>query len=186
MPQQTIPPKKTIGWIWPKDPRPGNPTRWPRRWRFSDVLKGKGPDIYVGVIGKRPTPTPDDSKSKPKSATNWARWDKEPEEDDTPFPWARRGKEKYDYRVRRYQIPNPQTWSSVEYCDAVWSGGRWGRPIVHKEPRTLWDRYGRPYGEEECDDPDYYQGVDQGECEHEHCEGGCEHEHWAKGCEHWV
>ncbi|KAI9372753.1 hypothetical protein BJX61DRAFT_542406 [Aspergillus egyptiacus] len=43
----------TIGWIWPKDPRPGNPRRWSKWSRLSDILKGKGPDIFVGRIRLR-------------------------------------------------------------------------------------------------------------------------------------
>ncbi|KAL4875456.1 hypothetical protein BJY04DRAFT_224013 [Aspergillus karnatakaensis] len=43
-----------IGFIWPKDPRPGNPRKWSKLWRLADVLKGKGPDIFVGRIGPRP------------------------------------------------------------------------------------------------------------------------------------
>ncbi|KAL3475240.1 hypothetical protein BJX99DRAFT_259534 [Aspergillus californicus] len=47
----------TVGWIWPKDPRPGKPHRWSRLWRLSDVVMGKGPNIYVGSIRNAPRPT---------------------------------------------------------------------------------------------------------------------------------
>ena len=165
----TKPPKEqTIGWIWPKDPRPGNPSRWPRLWRFSDVLTGKGPDIYVGAIGKRPPPTKDrETPGRTVSSTNWARWDVEPEEDDTPVRWARRDKrEKYDYSTRKYGIPNERTWSAVEYADCEWEGGKWPRKkVAPKTPIRYWDRYGKVHW---CNgqDPEgcYDEGVDVGSC----------------------
>ncbi|KAJ5632357.1 hypothetical protein N7490_008696 [Penicillium lividum] len=94
--------KKNIGWIWPKDPRPGNPSSWPRHWRFLDVMTNKGPDIYVGVINKRPRFSSSRSNSKSSSPerlissnkssnqsnnsiqrTNWDRW-KEPTPSNSP------------------------------------------------------------------------------------------------------
>ncbi|KAH2545262.1 hypothetical protein KXW97_001517, partial [Aspergillus fumigatus] len=89
----------TVGWIWPKDPRPGNPSRWPRRWRLFDVLTNRGPDIYVGKIK---------SRAQSQEQINWSGW--ECREgcccagmDETPFPWARRGVcERYDFRRRRW------------------------------------------------------------------------------------
>jgi hypothetical protein len=141
-------PKPQTGWIWPKDPRPGNPTRWSCFKRFSDVLTGKGPDIYVGTIGKHPPPAKhNESSGRTVSSTNWARWDIEPQEDDTPFPWARRGKhEKYDYSTRKYGVPNEKTWSAVEYADCGWEGGKWRRKkkkVASTVPIRVWDREGR-------------------------------------------
>lgn len=184
------PPKdQAVGWIWPKDPRPGNPTRWPRLWRFSDVLTGKGPDIYIGAIGKRPLPVKDrETLGRTVSRTNWARWDIEPEEDDTPFAWARREKrEKYDYSTRKYGIPNEKTWSAVEYADCEWDGGKWRRKkVTPKTPIRYWDQYGKVHwchggGPGGCCD----EGLDVGPCEngghghgHGHCHCHCGlHEH---------
>ncbi|KAJ5747957.1 uncharacterized protein N7511_009653 [Penicillium nucicola] len=62
MPKKGKPTSPQLGWIWPKDPRPGNPKKWPKHWRFLDVLQGKGPDIYVGTIK--------DPKSKSESNHN--------------------------------------------------------------------------------------------------------------------
>ncbi|KAJ5389504.1 uncharacterized protein N7496_000572 [Penicillium cataractarum] len=140
-------PKPQTGWIWPKDPRPGNPTRWSRLKRFSDVLTGKGPDIYVGTIGKHPPARKDkDTPGRTVSSTNWARWDLEPKEEDTPFPWARRGKqEKYDYSTRKYGVPSEKTWSAVEYadCEVQCGKGKGKKKVIQTAPIRFWDRDGR-------------------------------------------
>lgn len=145
-------PSPTLGWIWPKDPRPGNPSRWPRRWRFFDVLTNKGPDIYVGVINKNnhKTATKTSSKSGDGKGNHWSRWDRELEEDDTPIPWARRSAaERYDFRRRKYVIPDQGTWSRVEYCSgrgyAGRTGWRFGKGERHFVPRRYWDRNGEEY-----------------------------------------
>ncbi|PLB50630.1 hypothetical protein P170DRAFT_474190 [Aspergillus steynii IBT 23096] len=146
-----------LGWIWPKDPRRGNPTHWRRRWRLKDVLTNHGPDIFVGRIGAA---APDE--------TNWSRWrqregesaekgkgrcagagagrdggggyyyeeDDERDGDDTPFPWARRSPgERYDFRTRKYQVPDVGTWSKVQRCGCE----------GHVVPLRFWDRYGAEY-----------------------------------------
>ncbi|KAJ6168388.1 hypothetical protein N7497_001231 [Penicillium chrysogenum] len=70
-----------LGWIWPKDPRPGNPQRWPRRWRFFDVLTGKGPDIYVGRIDQPKSKTKRSSSRSRSGPTRqeWSRWGEQPQ-----------------------------------------------------------------------------------------------------------
>ncbi|KAF3387281.1 hypothetical protein F1880_000156 [Penicillium rolfsii] len=145
--REPVKPKPQTGWIWPKDPRPGNPTRWSRFKRFSDVLTGKGPDIFVGTIGKRPPPVKDnDNPGRTVSSTNWARWDVEPEEDDTPFPLASRPKNvKYDYKTRKYKVPDENTWSAVEYADCEWECGknRRKKKVTPTTPIRFWDRHGR-------------------------------------------
>lgn len=129
MPRQN----QTIGWIWPKDPRPGNKHHWPRRWRFLDVVTNKGPDIYVGVIGNKTPKAP-----RPDLQTNWARWDGDPGEE-ARLPWARRGAEKYDFRRRKYVTPDRATWSWVNYCSGVPGEG------THRVPRRYWDCEGKEY-----------------------------------------
>jgi hypothetical protein len=134
-------PSTTLGWIWPKDPRPGNPSRWPRRWRLFDVLTNRGPDIYIGKINSR-------SESE---RINWSGW--ECREgcccaggDETPFPWARRGaSERYDFRRRRYVVPDHGTWCGVEYCDEELDKGRGRSRRVHVIPRRYWDWRGVEY-----------------------------------------
>lgn len=81
----------THGWIWPKDPRPGNPSSWPRRWRLLDILTNRGPDIFVGRISpsKQDKEKGEDQRKEnrielaaprkqrgPQRRTcSWARWD---------------------------------------------------------------------------------------------------------------
>lgn len=139
----------TLGWIWPKDPRPGNPSRWPRRWRFLDVLTNKGPDMYVGAIHNGRSTKKSNSNSN-YSTSHWARWDKDLAEDDTLIPWARRNEaERYDFRRRKYVVPDQGTWSRVEYCSARGDSGGWRRggqkESRHCVPRRYWDRNGDEY-----------------------------------------
>lgn len=154
------------GYIWPKDPRPGNPSRWSRWQRFSDVMMGKGPDIYVGRI--RPRTSHHDHRHpvhmgenlwggrerEQRSKTDWSLWDndhakycaiphcpdcynvRKREQRDNFFIWARRGpEERYDFRTRKYQVPDEGAWSRVEYCDEP----------QHMIPLQYRDRYRRPY-----------------------------------------
>lgn len=158
--------RSDIGYIWPKDPRPGNPSRWSRWQRFSDVMTGKGPDIYVGRI--RPRTSHHDHRHavhmgenlwggrerEQRSKTDWSLWDndhakycaiphcpdcynvRKREQRDNFFIWARRGpEERYDFRTRKYQVPDEGTWSRVEYCDEP----------QHMIPLQYRDRYRRPY-----------------------------------------
>lgn len=135
-------PERTIGFIWPKDPRPANPPRWPRHWRFLDVLCNKGPDIFVGTL--------DGPNATPHTA-RWSRWqdlyghpDDGDEETRAPFPGADRGLKRYDFRTRKYKIPDEATWSYVQYCDDGKHG--WRRDgIVHEVPQTFWDVNGAMY-----------------------------------------
>lgn len=135
-------PSTTLGWIWPKDPRPGNPSRWPRRWRLFDVLTNRGPDIYVGKIN---------SRSQSQERINWSGWECREgcccaKADETPFPWARRGaSERYDFRRRRYVVPDHGTWCGVEYCDEKLDKGRGRKRRVHAIPRRYWDWRGVEY-----------------------------------------
>ncbi|KAF7718073.1 Uncharacterized protein PECH_002409 [Penicillium ucsense] len=144
--KESKPKNQPVGWIWPKDPQPGNPSSWPRFKRFSDVISGKGPDIFIGTIGRKPkTVTNKDMPGRSVSSTNWARWDVEPEEDDSPFSWARREKDvKYDYKTRKYVVPNDETWSAVEYADCEWDNGKWRkRKVTPSTPIRYWDRHDR-------------------------------------------
>lgn len=200
--RKMAPQSQTLGWIWPKDPRPGNPSSWPRRWRFHDVLTNKGPDIYVGVIGGSetgtgssspggltPSTTPSTRSKRSPQRTNWDRWEDvippksnniassspssssssswattsiststsisgegSPNSKSKPkieVPWARRAAdERYDYRQRKYTVPDLGTWSRVEYCTARGKGG-WVRrkkgTEKHYVPRRYWDQNGNEY-----------------------------------------
>ncbi|KAI1910859.1 hypothetical protein LOZ61_004202 [Ophidiomyces ophidiicola] len=115
---------RQIGWIWPKDPLPGNPLKWPFGQRFKDVLSNKGPDVFVGSL--------DGPRSYPKTP-RWARWQDlygDPDDDPTPPPLFKccdRGLKRYDFKTRKYKIPDANTWSYVQYSN----GG--------KDPLVFWD-----------------------------------------------
>ncbi|KKK18535.1 hypothetical protein P175DRAFT_0277758 [Aspergillus ochraceoroseus IBT 24754] len=159
----------TVAWIWPKDPRPGNPSRWPRRWRLFDVLTNKGPDIFVGKIhdassGGYGGPTRRQSQASEPPYTQRKRqgdgdrdaraWGSSWQEDHRgcrcggrgrnaeskrSLPWTRRGSGvQYDFRTRKYAVPDRGTWRGVEYCDG--DNGR-----SHEIPLRYWDCYGREY-----------------------------------------
>ncbi|KAJ5675670.1 hypothetical protein N7462_008567 [Penicillium macrosclerotiorum] len=133
--------QKQVGWIWPKDPRPGNPSHWPRRWRWVDILTGRGPDMYVGTIGKPPR-----TKEKQPSKTNWARWDEELDSKNTPFVWARCHGQRYDFRQRKYVVPDSGSWSMVQYCDGQQETDKrrlLHRKKVHFVPRSYLDVSGK-------------------------------------------
>jgi hypothetical protein len=146
-------PQSQLGWIWPKDPRPGNPSHWPRRWRLFDVLANKGPDIYVGKINQPKGENKRASKPSEPGPTQgeWSRWDSNsynPDDEYSPFPWVkRRSGERYDFRTRKYHIPDHGTWCAVEYCNGRREKrGKWvGKNEVHCIPRRYWDRNGVEY-----------------------------------------
>lgn len=162
----------SYGWIWPKDPRPGNPTHWPRRWRWLDLLTNRGPDIFVGRLRQ----TRNDTKGKARdrdrdrgrkvtAPTRWSRWELEHNIDESnihpafrtsrqdkaardksPFPWARRqSAERYDFRTKRYCIPDSGTWSRVQYCNAGAGAEASGSRQNHVVPVRYWDRNGNEY-----------------------------------------
>lgn len=171
-----------FAYVWPKDPRPGNPSSWPRKWRLMDVLTGKGPDIYVERI--RPRTSRQDRQyeytynaeaeqdedrlvrteiREPKRLSNsgqrirrtgWSLWEKDhlrtchvphcrecdrirlQEERDNFFAGARRDpEERYDFRMRKYIVPDVGSWSGKVYCDDP----------RHVVPRCFWDPLGRAY-----------------------------------------
>lgn len=177
-----------LGWIWPKDPRPGNPKKWPKRWRMLDVLQGKGPDIYVGVI--KDTSSKSNSKSKSKHGNNdpqndndpqdhthanpqtrsktapsreeWTRWNIDPQNEATEaanyslLPWVKRKPgERYDFRTRKYTVPNRATWSRVEFCNGLQKGKWYEKCEVHRVPRRYWDPNGELYPAENWHDNIY-------------------------------
>lgn len=77
---------------------------------------------------------------------DWHRWTDDTDGCDTPIPWARRATGvKYDFRQRKYQVPDRGTWSRVEYCTGGRSRGTFGRDEVHVVPRRYWDKDGVEY-----------------------------------------
>ncbi|KAL5041664.1 hypothetical protein BDW71DRAFT_163174 [Aspergillus fruticulosus] len=82
------------------------------------------------------------------------------DEKDNFFRGARRHpEERYDFRTRRYTVPDMGTWSGKAHCDDP----------LHAVPRLYWDRYGRAYPanlyhdliegahEDESGDQDWYR-----------------------------
>lgn len=131
----------TMGWIWPRDPKLTKQSRWPRGRRFLDVLRNKGPDIFIGTI----------HSSNDENLRHWSGWEHRSgsrrAKDIPALPgWgrARKSEEKYDFRTRRYQVPDKGTWSAVRYCDCgkPRSGGGGKRHII---PLQYWDKDGNPY-----------------------------------------
>ncbi|KAJ5309044.1 hypothetical protein N7508_004423 [Penicillium antarcticum] len=168
-----------LGWIWPKDPRPGNPRKWPKCWRLLDVLQGKGPDIYVGVTkgpqfksksspneqGNETNDPHSHSHSQSKTAPSreeWTRWGIDPKNEEeeaakySPLPWVKRKPgERYDFRTRTYTVPNRATWRQVEFCNGSRKGKWYERPEVHRVPRRYWDPNGELYPAENWHDNIY-------------------------------
>lgn len=120
-------------WVWPRDK--GVTNRLPYSWRrFSDILKGRGPGIWVG----------DHRKGTPHRPT-WSNWlefdnlgysDKKYKE---LYPVRGVSEAKYDFKSRKYRVPNRHTWSDVR-----WEAGSHPRTEVYyrnKDGREM-----SPYG----------------------------------------
>ena len=118
--------------VWPKDGKNGN------RWgRFKDLMTNSGPDIYVSPTSGRICPT----------RAEWSQWNERrpgvwlhnPHLD---LPWARRRpEERFDFRRRKYCIPDPSSWRDVR-----WPGepnSRHMYPLCFQGTDALW--YFREY-----------------------------------------
>ncbi|KAK2740206.1 hypothetical protein FQN57_006217 [Myotisia sp. PD_48] len=129
-------PKRQIGFIWPRDPQPGNPTKWPFGKRIMDVLRNRGPDMFIGPLdGPRVGP----------SRARWSRWadvyPADDAEDDLLPPLFRcwdRKQQRYDFRTRKYKIPDMNTWSYVQYPNDDGFGDI-------RIPIAIWDQMGIQY-----------------------------------------
>ncbi|EYE91382.1 uncharacterized protein EURHEDRAFT_242778 [Aspergillus ruber CBS 135680] len=170
----------TYGWIWPKDPRPGNPSHWPRRWRLFDIFRNRGPDIFVGRIrsdkkdedrnknkkrreGRVEMRAPIQQRPPRNRECAWAGWGnvhptstnvtgsgdkggmKTKYAYSSALPWTtRKPNERYDFRTKRYTVPDSGTWSRVEYCSGDLEGHGWKRK-KHVIPVRYWDKNGEMY-----------------------------------------
>ncbi|KAL4867627.1 hypothetical protein BDV12DRAFT_198048 [Aspergillus spectabilis] len=159
----------SIGYIWPKDPRPGNPRRWPKWWRLSDILKGKGPDIYVGRLRPRASPRATThshnhnlTKLTPKKPiehgwkfeTGWSLWEKD-HLAICKHPHCERCARLRAKEEREDQFPwarrHPQErydYRMREYRvpdEGTWAGRVHCDEAGHDVPLRYWDRYGRGY-----------------------------------------
>lgn len=131
-------PNRRLGLIWPRDPLPGNPAKWPRGKRLKDVLTGKGPDVFFGDI---------DSHMLRPRMSRWSRWwdvHGQPDDQDhltlPSFPGADRGNKRYDFRTRKYKMPDNWTWSKVTYPNI--NEQNWRLPHNWQVPLFFWDRNG--------------------------------------------
>jgi hypothetical protein len=135
--------KASKAFVWPKDGRNG--TSW---GRFKDILKDRGPDIYLALNADKL----DYMRNRPVRA----RWAGHTNLDDTDLgislnsakyaPWTNKGvlggRSKglsYDFRTRQYGTPNKYTWT-----DAVWQP----EPRINKSnpyPEAVRDIYGGWY-----------------------------------------
>lgn len=112
--------------IWPRDKKQKGAHSW-RRWK--DIFTNKGPDMWLGPRGSSALHRP-----------VWSGWNQEGRDNlgytyrnDNHVPppiWAYRPEwQRYDFRKRRYRMPDHHTWS-----DAKWS--RKGRtPLYTRGPR---------------------------------------------------
>lgn len=129
--------KASKAFVWPKDGRNG--TSW---GRFKDILKNKGPDIYVTMNASKQ----DYMHNRPTRA----QWSGHTNLDDIGLdsvytfnsrrygmPGGRSAGQRYDFRTRKYGITNRATWT-----DAVWQP----EPRKNKYnvyPEAVRDIYGR-------------------------------------------
>lgn len=119
-------PRKRAGqMVWPRDKKL---TSW---GRLKDVFTGKGPDIWCSRRGSLGPHRPVWSNWRSRGNDPLPHWDnlgylytnEEPRQ-----PWFGAGRPdnvKYDFKKRRYRIPDPQAWSDVKY-------DRNNRPIYYR------------------------------------------------------
>ena len=105
--------------VWPKDKKQKGARSW-SRWK--DVLTGKGPDMWIAgrdCFGPH-RPVWSGWKSPYWRPRIWDNSGYRYRKDDTyeVIPWAKRPSwQKYDFRARKYQRPQPGTWSDVKWSD---------------------------------------------------------------------
>jgi hypothetical protein len=161
--------KASKAFVWPKDGREG--TSW---GRFKEVLKNRGPDIYLTLNADKH----DYMHNRPTKA-EWSRHENIDGRGISSAcwiaPWTKRGMlagrlggQSYDFRTRKYGVPNRWTWT-----DAIWQPdsqrnkncpypeavrdiyGRWfqdlqylpqelGGPVRNERGRGVWGRHMGP------------------------------------------
>ncbi|KAL8804852.1 MAG: hypothetical protein Q9182_002346 [Xanthomendoza sp. 2 TL-2023] len=128
--------------IWPRDKRQKGAHTWSR---WTDILSGKGPDMWVGKQG-------DDGPTRQQ----WSHWgygvfsdilfdnmgyrDVRDNWPDDPNDWwagHRSTHEKYDFRTRKYKTPGLRDWSDVKWSRTgrrhLYYRDRWGTPHYKQE-----------------------------------------------------
>lgn len=105
--------------VWPRDKKQKGAHSW-SRWK--DVLTGKGPDMWISrrdSFGPH-RPVWSGWKSPHFRPLIWDNLGYRYRKDNAlePLPWAKRPSwQKYDFRARKYQRPQPGTWSDVKWND---------------------------------------------------------------------
>ena len=96
--------------VWPKDGRNGS-----KSGRMKDIITGRGPDIYV-------VSSPDvRSRLNMPTRGQWTQWNEKYPWAARYFPprsapWAQRSPHhRYDYRRRRYCVPDELTWTNAHW-----------------------------------------------------------------------
>ena len=157
-PNPMKPPK--LQFVWPRDK--GKTNRPPYSWRrFKDVLTGKGPGIWIAPKGSL-------SPDRP-TWTNWQELDNLGYMRDMDEVGVPLGSKKYDFRKRKYRVPQQGVWSDVKWQRKRhpvghhyirdWLGtehtefgpGPHNNPFRY-DPNTPWLDWGRPA------DDNYYYG----------------------------
>ena len=108
---------KNKGWIWSQDRRGEGRGFGGGLW---DVLRGKGPDMYIGDY-RYPSPCWQDWTRRPE----WGAYPRRYDDSRKTPPWARRGHEMYDWDSRRYRPPP--------------AAGPWDPPVVGAAHRRKGD-----------------------------------------------
>lgn len=125
--------------VWPRDKKQKGAHSW-SRWK--DVLTGKGPDMW---IARRDSYGPHRPVWSGWQSPRWPGriWDNlgyryRRDNELEPLPWAKRpGWEKYDFKARKYQRPQPGTWSDVKWNKnaryALYWQNRYGDQFVNPD-----------------------------------------------------
>jgi hypothetical protein len=118
--------KRKYSWVWPRDGRESSSFG-----RLKDILRGKGPDIFVAKHNAQPI--------RPSWTNRPALNPFLPSDTTQPMPWARRKPhQQYDFRTRKY-------WRGDQY---TWWDARWNHNKVDRErnyPRAYRCRHGDWY-----------------------------------------
>jgi hypothetical protein len=104
--------KHRRAFIWPSDGK--RKSTW-GRWK--DIMEGRGPDIFVGPLGTRPTRNHWKNRFQDVNP-NEQGFEESPRDASRSMPWAKRNvadHKAYDFRTRKYCRDNPYTWA-----EAVW------------------------------------------------------------------
>ncbi|KAG9191616.1 hypothetical protein G6011_10350 [Alternaria panax] len=124
--------KTSKAFIWPKDGRNGS-----KLGRMRDILKGRGPDIFV-AFGARSG----DCVSNRPSRSQWSKHvdlDEDQGTLDRPFnsaklaPWTEGGilsggrtrNMAYDFRTRKYMKRHPGMWTDAIWQPDPYESGKW-------------------------------------------------------------